>query len=163
MATLAELDSSDPPRKRDLDGILGWLRTVFAASTSIIDTAYVNGDYFNAVVQKIRDSADAVTLQVKEVDSGDWNMDSTNQVSVAHGLTLSKIVSGFGYIRNDADNEHNFFGDIGASGANGVAFRPNGIDATNIILTRLTGGNYDGVNYNATSYSRGKIYVLHTP
>jgi len=36
MATLAELDSSDPPRKRDLDGILEWLRTVFDASTGYL-------------------------------------------------------------------------------------------------------------------------------
>jgi hypothetical protein len=44
-------------------------------------------------------------VHLKKINIGDWNMDSTGSVAVAHGLTFSKIVGVQAYILNDAGTE----------------------------------------------------------
>jgi len=41
-------------------------------------------------------------IHLKKIDIGDWNMDSTSSITVAHGLTFNKIIGLYVHIRNDA-------------------------------------------------------------
>lgn len=94
-------------------------------------------------------------IQVKSVDIGDWNMDATASVSIAHGLTLANIRSVTVLIKHDSGSP--------------VAVFPFGssddeiyLDATNVVLTREAGGPFDGTGYDATSYNRGFITLWYT-
>ena len=123
----------------------------------------LSDDRFEITVSNIinADTADSVVdqgggnnLKVKVIDIGDWDMVATVQVSIAHGLTASKIReisaliiadSTAGYFTFDSNNG-------GASSA----------DATNIILGRTTGGAFDSTTYDATPFNRGWITIWHT-
>lgn len=152
--TLKDLttQAADHVFKRNL---LTWLRQIFDPDDDTVSSPYVDN---------IRDSAGAVTLQVKEVDIGDWDMDATGTVTVAHGLTMSKIIAVLGYVRDDADTARDPFGTAGIGGTGAMGVNVNtAIDATNVGLYRLVGSKFDAVAYNATSYNRGHILILHTP
>lgn len=91
---------------------------------------------------------------------GDWNMDSTVNVSVAHGLDATKIRSITALIRNDdASANTDFFSDDGTatSGHNRLSF-----DATDVSLVRSQLGIFDDADHNATSYNRGWITINYT-
>lgn len=94
------------------------------------------------------------------VNIGDWNMDTTEQINVTHGLTLSKIRGVTAYIRDDGSNA--FFPldsvDNSVIIQGGISY----IDANIVNLFRLTGGKYDNSNYNATSFNRGYLIIEHT-
>lgn len=95
---------------------------------------------------------------------GAWNMDSTSEVSIPHGLTRSKIRSVEVIIITDAD---------AAAPADQSAIRPlfqhNGlggdyrIEATNIVVRRLSGGVFDDTNYDNPSMNRGYILITSVP
>lgn len=93
---------------------------------------------------------------------GDWNMDSTLTVGVAHGLTMANIVGVDAIIRND-DDSYRFkleVGDINSSAP------PDGminLSSTNIVLSRTTSGYFDSTAFDATSYNRGYIIVDYAP
>lgn len=101
----------------------------------------------------------------KVIEIGDWDMVSTPSVFILHGMTVSKIRSIHVFVRNDAgtnisnlmvpdvDSASSFPETDGAVGAN----------ATGVILQRRTGGNYDSVNYNSTSFNRGWITIEYIP
>lgn len=151
-----QISLSTASKRAPLQSVLEWLRTQSDPDTGVINSPYVN---------LIRDSADAVDLQIKEVDIGDWNMNSTAVVSVTHGLTLAKIVAVVGYVRDDADAVRSNLPSFSTAGAVEIGFRvePNAIVAATIDVFRIAGTGYDSTSYNATSYSRGSLYVLHTP
>jgi hypothetical protein len=94
--------------------------------------------------------ASGVTM-VKKITIGDWNMDSTASVAVAHGLTFSKIIAAGVLIRNDATNLWKPLNDAGGFT----------IDTTNFNLTRTTSGYFDSIDYDATGYDRGVITVWY--
>ncbi len=100
-----------------------------------------------------------VKLNTKVIEIGDWDMDADGYVTVAHGLTLSKIRGINAVIRDDADSQ---ITDIRQSRdtATGVS----GIEATavNVVLTRQTDGLMDSTDYDSTSYNRGWITVQYT-
>ncbi len=112
--------------------------------------------------------ADSPTLlKTKVVDVGDWNMDATASVAVAHGLTSTKIRAYKAIIRNDADTityplEYYMSTSIG-----GVPVTcPSGrieAGAANMTLTRFATGTFDSVNFDATSYNRGWITIWYVP
>ena len=93
----------------------------------------------------------------KIVNIGDWNMDATASITVAHGLTLSKIRTVKGIIQNDAGTlmlpcclqypSTNYI----------VAIYQ--IDATSVYLVREAGTIVDTVDYNATSFNRGWLII----
>jgi hypothetical protein len=90
-------------------------------------------------------------LLSKTVSIGDWNMDSTITVDIAHGLSDFKKVRSISVIvRNDDDDE---YWDLLASGQ--ISFA----DATNVRLTRTTAGTFDSVDFDSTSYNRGWITI----
>lgn len=98
-------------------------------------------------------------FNVIEIPIGDWNMDATPQISIPHGLTLSKIKLVYVMIRNDADTSRTAL-DTDLSGS-GVISGTFGTDATVVLLTRLAGSGYDSTNFNSTSYNRGFITILY--
>lgn len=102
----------------------------------------------------------AVPLK-KVLNIGDWNMDSSNSVSIAHELTFSKIRNVRALIRRDDDAVHD---DLTGTGLGGTTIM-GGIrcDATNVILTRVTGADFDSANYDSTSFNRGYIVVEYLP
>lgn len=54
---------------------------------------------------EVATQAGTVFLMKKVIEIGDWDMDTTDSVNVAHGLTLSKIINVRAIIRDDADTD----------------------------------------------------------
>ncbi|MCK5611980.1 hypothetical protein KAR91_59470 [Candidatus Pacearchaeota archaeon] len=99
---------------------------------------------------------------VKKIfDIGDWNMDTTVSVSVAHGIDFTQIRSASIFIQDDGSTT---FSDlIRITGATGVVAGGGAVcDATNVILERTTGGAYDNASYDSTSFNRGYITLEFT-
>jgi hypothetical protein len=102
------------------------------------------------------------TLLKKVVNIGDWNMDSTDSVSVAHGLTLSKIRTLQVLLRNDADTLYAPISTSQNTNAPSLEIKMSA-DATNVFIGRLIGGIYDSTDFNSTSYNRGYITIEYIP
>ena len=96
----------------------------------------------------------SITLHIKIIDIGDWDMDATASVAVAHGLTLAKIRGINVLVRNDADDTY-----YQLDRRDQVDALINSIDATNVNLTRLASGLYDATTFDATTFNRGWIIV----
>ncbi len=103
-------------------------------------------------------------LLTKVIDIGDWNMDSNPLVNIAHGLPdYKKIRTVQAIIRNDADTEsRGFLANNYLTGAN-TGGSINGINSTDIFLTRIDGGIFDDPIYDSTSYNRGWITINYLP
>ncbi len=103
-------------------------------------------------------NTDNMTLKTKVIEIGDWNMDTTDFVNVAHGLTgtsIRAILSVF--IRRDDDGTNSDFGSYDASESKNIS----AIIGVNVFLSRLSGGTFDAATYNATSFNRGWITLLY--
>jgi hypothetical protein len=98
------------------------------------------------------------SLNRKLIDIGDWNMDSTGTLNVAHGLTYTKIRGVFGVIRDDAGTNY-YPLTTGYDIASSMDASIYAFDTTNIKLTRKASGFFDSVNFDSTSYNRGWITV----
>lgn len=92
----------------------------------------------------------------KTIEIGDWNMDSTLNKTVAHGLTLDQIRGIDIMIRNDAGTTFNpvdnYSADIGCS-----------ITATDVSISRTIAGIFDNTDYDSTGYNRGWIIIRYEP
>jgi hypothetical protein len=88
------------------------------------------------------------------VEIGDWNMDTTPSVLVAHGLSYWKIVGMRVLIRPDSVNP---FAPAPLDYAGSYLIY--GLDANYISLSRDEGSYFDGTYHNATSYNRGWIII----
>ena len=116
----------------------------------------------------IRTEGSGPYLKTKVVDIGDWNMDATTSVGVAHGVDFTKIRSVSGVIRADANGSRYEIGVANtASGAADVFFpsntAPNAINSTTIMITRLTGGLFDAnADFDEpTGYNRGWLVITY--
>lgn len=105
---------------------------------------------------KVVQSPDAVQLYTKVIQIGDWNMDTTSPINVAHGLggSFKKIRSVRVVIRDDADTTYYM---LEREGVGGVVT----IDGTNIIITRVNAGIFDDPAFDATSYNRGYVTIIY--
>lgn len=130
--------------------------------------------YFTALVNVIKSTIagdvtvmgvdGSVKLKRKIVAIGDWNMDSTATLTVAHGVSdFTKIRSVEVYIRDD-DNTNIYPIGTGFNLSNPVTV-PQGaiqsISSSLVFLARLTSGLFDGTNFNSTSYNRGWIHIIY--
>ena len=99
-------------------------------------------------------------LYTKVINIGDWNMDSTATVNVAHGLTLSKIRSISAVIRDDtASLLYDFSsGYAGGDSASGYL----NCDGTNVNLQRESTSTFDGTGFDSTGFNRGWITIQYT-
>jgi len=97
----------------------------------------------------------------KVINIGVWNMDSTSAVSVAHGVTLTKIVSVSGILFNDALSTGDPIPYTGDTDAGDHDLYISSVTTTNVILNRVTGGDFDSTNYNDAVMNRGYILVTY--
>lgn len=106
-------------------------------------------------------AADTPMLR-KIIEIGDWNMDSTEAVEVAHGLTNSKIRKISVMIRGDnANNVHPL--DAWFSGVHLGGFFILQSTPTVVSLVRTAGGIFDSESFDSTSYNRGWIVIEYLP
>ena len=101
-----------------------------------------------------------VRYKFKKINTGAWNMDTTPGISIAHGLAdhtkirniFVTISNGAGTLwfplskTNDAADPNLIEGGIAS------------FDATNIVLSRRTGGYFDNVLYGT---ALGYIYIIY--
>ena len=123
--------------------------TVSSGNTTFEWTSCTNVDY---------DSTNCDQRVVGEktiIDIGDWDMDANASTTVAHGLTLAKIRSVTGMIRDDAGTTQ--YGITPSPGASTSTIYVSSIDGTNVNITR--GSTYDTTDFNATSYNRGWLVI----
>jgi len=138
--------------------IIGSNITATKANTTYVEELYVK-------TGGIMNDDNGTVLRKKVIDIGDWDMDATASVNVAHGLSATEwktIRAICVIVRNDADNEYfqldsPVLGTFGIQGGLGV------INSTNIGLERLGTGQFDNTAFNSTSYNRGWITLEYTP
>ncbi len=107
-------------------------------------------------------TTDGISLRTKIVNIGDWNMDTTEDKPVTHGLTLSKIRSVSAMIRNDAGNfQYDLYQYDHSAGNSFIDGGIISISATAITLRRMTTGFFDNANFNSTSYNRGWVTIVY--
>jgi len=90
-------------------------------------------------------------LNVKILNIGDWDMDATGTVNVAHGLLLSDVRSWeVSIIRDDSLN----YAKLMTSGSTEI-------NTTDVTLRRVLAGAFDNTDYDATTFNRGFITIWH--
>lgn len=101
--------------------------------------------------------AGSTELKVKIVNIGTWDMNATQTVNIAHGLTLANIRHIEALIRNDDDNLYYM---IHGSGSANDAWMT--VDGTNVNMTRITTGTFDSDDFNSISGdNRGFITIWY--
>jgi hypothetical protein len=96
----------------------------------------------------------AVILKTKVIEIGDWNMDSTSGVNVAHNITLfDNIRKVSAIIRGDSGSFQNY--DFFQGGTIIITL-------TDIALERTDSGIFDSMAFDETSYNRGWIIIQYT-
>jgi hypothetical protein len=98
------------------------------------------------------------------INIGDWNMDATTSITVAHSLSATewKTIRSLGaIIRNDADTTYYIFS--GPGGSNPQDGTIVSFNSTNVNLGRNTGGIYNSTSFDSTSYNRGWVTFWYTP
>lgn len=137
------INETSPSRALDVDGVI------------------LAQDGYECEYRDDTPSETIAVIKTKIIEIGDWNMDTTTSLSVAHNITNWKNIRDVSaIIRNDGDTAYyNLFDsrDAGGNSSGGMS----SIDSTNILLTRVTGGLFDGIGYDSTSYNRGWIYVVY--
>jgi hypothetical protein len=129
-------------------------------ATQTITNKTLSGDS-NAIdeVDSIKDqgAVSADGLKVAIIEIGDWNMDSTGNITVAHGLTYANIISYTVIVRNDIDNVRiNLDTPMNGSVAGWVW-----LNSTLFQLYRTNAGWYDNTGYDSTSFNRGWITIWY--
>lgn len=158
------------------------LFVVSSLSIAKSDSTTANNSNQLATSKAVRDLREASLLRqdfdvegesvvYKTIAMGDWNMDTTATLSIPHGFgnkaNIRAIISIA--IRDDSGNWafpgmmantlNGFDASRSGVGINSLAAQP--IDNTNINLARETGGFYDGIAFNQTSYNRGYITISY--
>lgn len=105
---------------------------------------------------------DELRAITKIVDIGDWNMDSSNQKDVSHGLTQDQIISVTGWIRRD-DDAYRYMIPTFNSGSGECELGVRYWTDTVVRLQRRVGGLFDDPNWDATSFNRGQLYIKYIP
>lgn len=118
-------------------------------------TVAANGDV--QFTNGIATGGNSTYLKTKIMDIGDWDMDATTQIQVAHGLTAANIRSVRAMIRHDDSTV--VFPIHYASETDGLASGWVTLNSTYIQLARRAGGAFDQITFNATSYNRGWIII----
>ena len=124
-----------------------------------VTTPIINAAQLDATGDEIDAACDGIGVSIPKtamVTIGDWDMDANTTVSVAHGLTLSKIVGVRALIRSDAD-DYRFPVNIPYASTDFVDLYVSYIDATYIVLSRRPTGHFDDTDFDSTSFNRGWI------
>lgn len=98
----------------------------------------------------------------KIVQIGDWNMDSTSSVNVAHGIS-----TGISYIRSVSvsiidDLSSTVFDFTQWKTSDGTtAMGWMTWDNTNVVLNRVNGSFFDSTSFDSTSFNRGYVTIIY--
>jgi hypothetical protein len=124
------------------------------------DNATNGFQYFLALQAVINSS---LLIKKKIVEIGDWKMDSTANISVAHGIAdFTKIRSVDVYIIDDgATNIYPLNMAFKQNPTPDVQGTVGSINSTDVVMYRLTGGTFDMANFDSTSYNRGWIHITY--
>jgi hypothetical protein len=117
-------------------------------------------DFAFEACNSIIPASGTANLKVKVIEIGDWNMDATAQVTIAHGIAdFTKIRSLSAIVRTDADSAYYNLvnGEIGASSGNTQIQA----QSTNVLLARAVGGIFDSTSFDSTAFNRGWITVVY--
>jgi len=111
------------------------------------------------------DTTDSVTdqgggsaIKTKVINIGDWDMDTTANVSVAHGLTVGNIRNITACIRDDNNSFRYPFPSFDNATGTLQGWCPS-TTSSNVELYRTTGGAFDNTGFDSTSYNRGWVIV----
>ena len=103
-------------------------------------------------------------IKTKIINIGTWDMDTTANVSVAHGVTLSKIREVSVLIRNNADTERHPLG--GTCYSSSATFTQGGsfyVTSTNIVMARITAtSQFDNTNYDTMGDDGNRGWITIT-
>ena len=97
-------------------------------------------------------------LKTKIIDIGDWNMDTTIDLQVSHGLTQANIRVVAVLIRDDADAIYTMFPAEETFGSTNEQIN---VTSSDIDMDRATSGGFDNTGYNSTSFNRGWITIWY--
>jgi hypothetical protein len=123
--------------------------------------------YFEALLKAVNlnpssgviETGSSVTIKTKVIEIGDWDMDATVFVTVAHGIAdFHKIRSVNVLIRNDANTSYVPI-DTFADGVKPAGIY--GFDTNTVDLFRTSAGHFDSVSFDSTSYNRGFITITY--
>jgi len=144
------------------------------SNTTPLKVRTSNSTWVSVAAEAVRSLGGAsTTMFCKVINIGDWNMGSSASVSVAHGLTLSKIIGVDAVLRSDGDN---YRAPMGRGYTNPATHWGLGVGltATNVVLAQNTAGDWltyvnmlgaglASTDWDATSYNRGFITIWYTP
>jgi hypothetical protein len=99
-------------------------------------------------------------LTTTVINIGDWNMDSTALVSIAHGLDVTKIRNVSVTIRHDNNLQYYTLPVYNDSAADIDAYL-GASTTTDIVIFRRATGIFDSANFDSTSYNRGWITIAY--
>ncbi len=126
------------------------------ATTSIYAQNFYSGS------TNLNDVFTSLSAITKIIDIGDWNMDSTASINVAHGIgDWTKIRTIQASIINDVSGA--VFNLINSESITGVEIDNTSIawNSTNIVLRRVSNGIFDSTGFDATSFNRGWVIILY--
>ena len=120
-----------------------------------------------AVTVAVNSSADGYLIKssrsgnpkIKIIDIGDWNMDSTSAVAIAHGLTVTDIRSIQVMVRSDAGTLYSISHQ--QSGSSDHAAGTWASSATEVTCSRESNDFFDTTSFDSTSYNRGWITITY--
>lgn len=129
-------------------------------------------DFNFEACNSILPASGTANLKIKVVEIGDWNMDSSDAVTVDIGVSREDIRMIQAMIRSDLssglvplNSPQNFTGGSYGGGVEnpggGIDYGSEGLGGTSIILSRATSGVFDTTDYNATAYNRGYVTVIY--
>lgn len=120
-------------------------------------------DILNTWKDAINNSIAGGDYRVKIIPIGDWNMDTTANVGVNHGLTSSTIRKVSAVIIGDTGGSPTDLC-IKPTIINGDPISISGsvsVGTSAISLVRVTGGGYDSTGYDSTGFNRGYITIIY--
>lgn len=121
-------------------------------TTTLTDIIYiVTKKFYGTVVLAPLTKSFAFNRKIVEI--GAWNMDANSTVNVAHGLTSTKIRNWDVIIYDDGGLGYKFE-KYGAGSTE--------LTATNIVLDRINGGDYDSTDFDNSVDNRGYVTIWYT-
>lgn len=98
-----------------------------------------------------------------ELEIGDWNMDTTGSITLAHSLsnTERKTIRQLSLIIRD-DLDSTYYNTTDGTSAT-VNASIDSIDINNLNLSRLASGIFDSTDFDSTGYNRGFVTFWYQP
>ena len=98
-------------------------------------------------------------LITKVIEIGDWNMDATGSVAIAHGVADHLKIRSFEALIRDDTSVAVYKLDAGPPSA--VLGYYDIVTSTTITLVRVAGQGFDAVGYDSTSFNRGWLTIVY--